>query len=384
MQALKYVFYGWLCLGLAATALAAGPGAGLRRGEAEKAGLDPVKITAAIHMVEQETASGAVGAAALLVARNGFVAVERGYGRLSRDPASPRCRPDSVFIVASISKPITTLAVMRLVDQGRLRLDDPVAKYLPGFTGDFRARITIRNLLTHTSGLPDNIALRRRHAPLTDFAAEALQTPLLFAPGTQQSYSSMGILLAATIVERVSGQPLDAFLHQEVFAPLGMTHSSMGLGSRRIADTVQCDLPAHGDLIMTDADRSWDWNSPYWRALGSPWGGLHTTTGDIALALQAMLDAGRPVLRPETARAMITDQNAGLNKPWGLGWTLGADASYDGSPAGVFGHGGASGTLCWADPARKLIFVLFTNRPNVNDPSHFLRRVSAVVSEAAP
>jgi CubicO group peptidase (beta-lactamase class C family) len=137
-------------------------------------------------------------------------------------------------------------------------------------------------------------------------------------------------------------------------------------------------------MIMTDADRSWDWNSPYLRGLGAPWGGLYTSTGDIALALQAMLDGGRPILRPETARAMITNQNTGLNKPWGLGWELGANTLYDGSPPDAFGHGGASGTLCWADPARKLISVLFTNRPNVNDPSLFLRRVSALVSEAAP
>jgi CubicO group peptidase (beta-lactamase class C family) len=249
MRALGRFRNAWLCLGVAAAALAATPGTTLRRSEAEKAGLDPVKITAAIHMVEQEVASDAVGAAALLVARNGFVAVERGYGRLSRDPASPRCRPDSVFIVASISKPITTLAVMRLVDQGRLRLDDPVVKYLPGFTGDDRQRITIRNLLTHTSGLPDmlpdNIALRQRHVPLADFAAETFHTPLLFPPGTRQSYSSMGILLAATIVERLSGQPLDAFLHQEVFTPLGMTHSSVGLaGASQTASSATCPSTA--------------------------------------------------------------------------------------------------------------------------------------------
>jgi CubicO group peptidase (beta-lactamase class C family) len=359
----------------------------VQRNPVQKAGLLPERLDAAVRLVEEEVASGAVGSASLLVARNGIVAVEQGFGRLSRDAGAKPCRSDSVFLVASISKPVTTMAVMRLVDQGRLQLDDPAQKYLSEFTGEGRERITIRNLLSHSSGLPDmlpdNIELRKRQAPLKDFVTGALHTPLLFPPGSRVSYQSMGILLTAEIVERVTGKTLNSFLQQEVFHPLKMKHSSMGIGKRKIGDTVRCDLPSSGDLIMSATDGSWNWNSSYWRNLGVPWGGMHTTVGDIFRLLQATLEGGRAVLKPKLVKAMITNQNEGLNRPWGLGWEVGEGTFFEKSPAKAFGHGGATGTLCWADPDRQLVFVLFTNRPLANDSGKFLRRVARLVSEAA-
>jgi CubicO group peptidase (beta-lactamase class C family) len=360
----------------------------LQRGSAPQANLSEDKLKAASRLVEEEVASGGVGAAALLVWRNGVVALERGYGRLSPNSAAPPCRPDSPFLIASISKPVTVTAVMQLVDQGRLSLDDPVKKFFPEFHGEGRERMTVRHLLNHTSGLPDmlpeNVELRKRQAPLGEFLAATLRTSLLFPPGTRVSYQSMGILLAAAIVEQVSGQQLDTYLQDRVFGPLKMTHSSMGLGKRRIADTARCELPTTGSYgFMKLADSTWDWNSAYWRNLGAPWGGMHSTVGDIARLLQAMLDGGAPILKPDSASQMINLQTQSLNIPYGLGWKVGSDAFYDGSPAEIFGHAGATGTLCWADPKRQLIFVLFTNRPEVNDKSHLLRRVSRVVADAA-
>jgi CubicO group peptidase (beta-lactamase class C family) len=353
---------------------------------AEEESVKPGPFKAATQLIQEQVESGLVGAAALLVAHDGKIEVEQAFGSLSRQAGAKPCRSDSVFLVASISKPVTAMAVMRLVDQGRITLDDPVQKYLPEFTGDGRERITVRNLLSHSSGLPDmlpdNIELRKRHAPLKDFVSGALHTPLLFPPGTRVSYQSMGILLASEIVERVSAMPLDRFLQREVFGPLKMRHSSMGIGKRKIEDTVQCDLPARGELRMQDSDASWNWNSPYWRNLGVPWGGLHTTVGDINRLLQAMLEKGRPVLKPALGESMIANQSAQLDKPWGLGWAVGENALYDGASAKVFGHSGATGTLCWADPDRKLTFVLFTNRPLDNDPGQFLRQVAKAVSDA--
>ena len=365
----------FLCLMLAAQ-LAAG----------EEESVKPGPFKAATQLIQEQVESGLVGAAALLVEHNGKIEVEQGFGSLSRKAGAKPCRSDSVFLVASISKPVTAMAVMKLVDQGRIALDDPAQKYLPEFTGDGRERITIRNLLSHSSGLPDmlpdNIELRKRHAPLKEFVSGALRTPLLFPPGTRVSYQSMGILLASEIVERVSAMPLDRFLQREVFGPLKMRHSSMGIGKRKIEDTVQCDLPARGELRMQDSDASWNWNSPYWRSLGVPWGGLHTTVGDINRLLQAMLENGRPILKPALGESMIANQNAQLDKAWGLGWAVGENALYDGASAKVFGHSGATGTLCWADPDRKLTFVLFTNRPLDNDPGQFLRQVAKAVSDA--
>jgi CubicO group peptidase (beta-lactamase class C family) len=182
----------------------------------------------------------------------------------------------------------------------------------------------------------------------------------------------------------MSGQRLDTYLQNRVFGPLKMTHTSMGLGKRQITDTVRCELPASGTYgLMTPADSAWDWNSEYWRKLGAPWGGVHSTVGDIARLLQAMLDGGQPILKRDTALQMTSLQTQGLGNPWGLGWRVGADAFYDGSPAQIFGHEGSTGTLCWADPKRQLIFVLFTNRPEANDKSYLLRRVSRLVADAA-
>lgn len=345
--------------------------------------LDPI-----IQHIEKEVESGQLGAAVLLVAHKGKILVEQAFGRLSRDAGSPPCRSDSVFLVASISKPVTALAVMCLVEQGKIRLDDPAQKFLPEFKGEGRERITLRNLLSHSSGLPDmlpnNIELRRAQAALSQFAVETLRTPLLFEPGSQVSYQSMGVLLAAEIVERITGKSLDAFLQQEVFKPLKMHHSSMGLRNCLIADTVQCELPSSGELKMSAEDGAWNWNSAYWRNLGAPWGGMHTTVGDIFKLLQAMLDDGRGVLKPELAVEMVTDQNTKLSQPWGVGWKLGSEALFPGSSAKTFGHNGATGTLCWADPDRKLIFVLFTNRPLDNDREKFLETIAQEVSQNHP
>ena len=191
------------CMGLCICLLLAAP-----MTFAEEEGVKPGPYAAATRLIQEQVESGLVGAAALLVARNGKIEVEQGFGSLSRKAGAKPCKSDSIFLVASISKPVTAMAVMRLVDQKRISLDDPAQKYLPEFTGEGRERITVRNLLSHTSGLPDmlpnNIELRKAHAPLKSFVSGALRTPLLFPPGSRVSYQSMGILLASEIVERVS------------------------------------------------------------------------------------------------------------------------------------------------------------------------------------
>jgi Beta-lactamase class C and other penicillin binding proteins len=351
-----------------------------------KSGLNSDRLEAVSHMIKDEIDRGTVGAASLLVARNGIIALEKGFGHLSRLAGSPACQSDSVFLVASISKPVTALAVMRLVEQGRVRLDDTVSKYLPEFSGEGRERITIRQILSHTSGLPDmlpaNLELRRRHASLGEFASEATHVPLLFSPGSSVSYQSAGFLLAGQIVERITNQSLDTFLQEQIFRPLGMHHSSMGLGPRTISSTVQCDLPAKGDLKMSEKDRDWNWNSAYWRKLGAPWGGMHSTTKDIFLLLQATLEARAGILSSELWREMIRNQNMGLTRPWGIGWEVGQNSFFKGSPDSAFGHRGATGTLCWADPKTQLCFVLFTNFPLDNGGAQFLERAALGIFEA--
>ena len=325
---------------------------------------DPQKMSEAVKLVRNATASHYLTAAALEVQRDGAVETDlNGTG---------------VFLLASISKPMTASGVMILVDRGQLSLGDPVRKFIPEFHGGDRDLVSVRHLLTHSSGLPDmlpeNTELRRRHALLKDFVAATCKTPLLFKPGSEVRYQSMGILLAADIAERVTRRPFRDFLADEVFRPLGMRQTSLGLGGRRIADTEQCQV---------SGDEDWSWNSPYWRNLGAPWGGVHSTARDVTMFLKAFLDPDGRVLKRETMAAMTTNQTAGLNKPWGLGWSVEAGTFGKACSARTFGHAGSTGTLGWCDPAKRTTFVLLTTRPLAESESKLIRPVSDLVSEAA-
>lgn len=322
----------------------------------------------AARLIEGQTSSGQVSAAALLVS-DGSKVFQKAFGQAKNT--------DAIFLLASISKPMTATAVMYLVDHRELALSDPVQRYIPEFKGDGRERVLVRHLLTHTSGLPDmlpeNEDLRKRHAPLADFVAATCRTPLLFAPGAKLRYQSMGILIASEIAARITHQPFPAFLDKQVFKPLDMRQTSLGLGGRSILQTMQCQVPATSD---------WDWNSKYWRNLASPWGGAHSNVGDIAKFLQYFARPDNRVLKPETAASMIVDQTSGLQPPWGFGWTLSGDKFGKGCSAATFGHGGSTGTLCWHDPKSGTSFVILTTKPADQSNKTLLHPVSDAVSSS--
>jgi CubicO group peptidase (beta-lactamase class C family) len=346
----------------------------------------------AAELLEAEVQSGRLGAATLLLARHGQVTAEAAYGRLAADPAAPAVRPDSVFILGSIAKPVTVAALMLLIERGRAHLDDRVDRHLPEFHGGQREQVRLRDLLRHTSGLPDmlpeNSELRRRHAPLTDFVTGVFGTPLLYPPGSQFRYSSMGTLLAAVIVERLAGQPLPEFVREEIFLPLGMNASSFGLGGRAIEATVQC---ARAPGVDPADHAGFGPNTAYWRNLAAPWGCLHSNPADLAVLLHAFLAggswAGRRIWGPATVAAMISDQNVALAAPWGLGWALARAKAWNvfgGLVApGTFGHTGSPGTLAWADPTTQQVCVILTNRNYAADDGRLLRQVSNAVAASA-
>lgn len=285
---------------------------------------------------------------------------------------------DPVYLLASITKPMTATAVMILADRGELKLTDKVSKFIPEFRGGGRDGVTIRHLLTHTSGLPDmlpdNDALRTRNAPLKDFVAGAIRVPLLFEPGTHCKYQSMGILLAAEIAERITKTPLRRFLDDAVFKPLGMKSAALGLGSHKIPETEQCQVTANP---------TWNWNSPYWRDLGAPWGGAHATANDVVKFLEYFLAPDNRVLKPETARAMLTNQNAGLNEAWGIGFIVNGARFGKACSPGAFGHWGSTGTVCWADPKSGTRMGLLTTKPADESRASVLGPVSDAVAEAS-
>ena len=361
----------------------------LQEGPPASVGMSQQQLDAAASILAEQLDSGPVTAASIVVARRNRIVLARGFGKLSHDAEAPRVRPDSIFLLASITKPVTGCALMILVDRGLVSLDDPVSHYLPEFQGGERARVTVRNLLSHISGLPDmlprNRDLRRAHSPLSGFVQGAAKTPLLYSPGSSFRYQSKGILLAAEIVERVSGKRLRDFEKEEMFEPLGMRHSALGMGDWKLEETVWVETSPNSN--QADLDRFGP-NSPYWRDMGHPWGGMHSSALDLAILLQTMLNGGEyggnRVFSRAAVDAMTSDQNGSLEAPWGLGWALRDSPVWNffGElvSAKTFGHTGATGTVAWADPERDLLCVILTNRMVEN--GRLLRRVSNAVAAA--
>jgi CubicO group peptidase (beta-lactamase class C family) len=337
------------------------------------------KLDAAAEVLREASASGQVHAASLYV-RQGDKVFGRSFGEAKT--------VDDIFLLASISKPISTAAVMTLYDDGKFGLDDKVKRFIPEFTGDGREKITMRQLLTHVSGLPDqlpeNARLRAGHAPLSEFVDAAIRTPLLFEPGSRYSYSSMAILLASEVAQRITGAEFPALVDKAVYKPLQMQHSAMGLGRLKLAELMRCQVekaaPESG--AGDAAAKTWDWNSPYWRKLGAPWGGAHGSAPDVARFLAEFLDPSRKTLKPQTARLMIANHNPAGIRPRGLGFDIGRQVGGPGCSDKTFGHGGSTGTLCWADPATNTICVVLTTLPARAANPHPRTTASDRVAEA--
>jgi len=314
----------------------------------------------AVEILERATHSKQVAAATLHVGQRDEV-FARHFGEATTN--------DAMFLLGSISKPINIAAVMTLFDQGKFQLDDRVKKYLPPFTGQGRDDVTIRHLMTHVSGLSDQLAnngeLRKQHATLTRFAEHAQRAPLSFKPGTKYQYSSMGILLATHIAEKLSGTDILTLVDRAVLQPLGMKHSAQGIGKFKLTDLVRCQMegaaPESGAGDPTSKD--WDWNSPYWRKLGAPWGGTHCSAGDVARFIADFMNEIGAAVKPETARLMLTNHNPAGLKARGLGFDLGTESGSKGCSDQTFGHTGSTGTLAWADRKTKTICVILTSLP---------------------
>jgi CubicO group peptidase (beta-lactamase class C family) len=325
-----------------------------------QAAVNQSRLDDAGGVLKQAVDEGQVAAAVLHVRRDDLT-FTRAFGK-ARDE-------NAMFLLGSISKPIAVTALMTLFDQGAFGLDDRVKKFLPEFSGDGREAVTMRHLLSHVSGLPDqlaeNDALRARHAPLSEFVTAAVRTPLGFAPGSKYQYSSMAILLSCRVAELIAKTDILTLVDRAVFQPAGMKHSAQGLGRFTLEEMVpvQTEFAAVEAGGGDPAAKNWDWNSPYWRKLGAPWGGTHASAPDIGKFLAEFLEAKGAVVNPKTARLMITNQNKADQTPRGLGLAIGAPIASPGCSERTFGHGGSTGTLAWADPATSTICVVLTSLP---------------------
>ncbi len=366
--------------------------------EAQQAAHSPT-FAEALTRIDEWVQPGGVKGVGAAIWHRGAVIAERYAGEAR--PGVP-VDAETLFPLASITKPITAAAVMTLVDSDLLSLDEPVAPHLPEFAANpaapgtdaaleaLRSTITLRQLLAHTSGLPEDLGprhLRYADKPDLDALTDALcRVPLQSAPGAQLRYSNAGFAVLARLAGRVAAEPFWAFARREVLDPLGL------------ADVVAQPDPSLEDRIALLADTLHPgtdvetYNSPYWRHLALPWGGLYGTPRDLARFAGSFLPSGAALgsLSLPARAEMIEDQAGGIPggvesgkvywdvAHWGLGWEVKGSKRRHwtgdlASPA-TFCHFGQAGTLLWGDPERDLALAVFANRAVTRIWSFFLAR----------
>lgn len=345
------------------------------------------QFAAAIAQIDEWIVPNGVPGAVACVQFNGEIVAEHFAGE-----AQPGVPVDerTLFGLASVTKPITAATLMSCVEDGLLALDEPVVRFIPEFIEDVdssvawydaeleaqRERVTVRQLLAHLSGLPEELPpgyLDVRTKPdLAAFTDAMQRMPLQTAPGTELRYSNVGYGLIARLVERVTGAEFWAEADRRIIEPLG-ARDIVARPGPAISDRIAIVADAAGEGTETEA-----YNSQYWRNLAIPWGGLYGSARDLVAFASAFLPGRETILSPATAKAMITDQANGLpggvgalrlrwpRAYWGLGWEVRGDKTRHwtgdlASPA-TYCHFGAAGTLLWADPERDLVVALFANR----------------------
>ena len=317
------------------------------------------------------------------------------------DIASGRpMRPDTIFWIASMTKPITATSVLMMQEEGKLSVDDPVEKYLPEFgrlrTADGKpARVTIRHLLTHTSGLGEASGGESRGIKnLAGLIPLYVAKPVRFDPGSKWVYCQSGINTAARIVEVVSGSPFDEFVERRLFGPLGMKDTTFYLTEEQVPRLATSYRRTDKGELEPAEVRILNGKNPTSRdRYPAANGGLYSTAPDYARFCRMILDGGehegRRYLKPESVKLMTGVQTGALKtgftdgNGWGLGWCVvrepqGVTATL--SP-GTFGHGGAYGTQAWIDPVKRRIFILMIQRSDF--PNADATEVRRAFQEAA-
>ncbi|HEV3343495.1 MAG TPA: serine hydrolase domain-containing protein [Pirellulales bacterium] len=337
---------------------------GLPRAEPEDAGMSSPRLAEIDRAVDEALAARKMPGCVVLIARRGKIVFLKAYGRRSLEPVESPMTTDTVFDLASLTKPIATAtSVMLLVEQGKLALDEPVAKYVPEFAQNGKDAISVRQLLTHQAGLiADN--------DLVDYADGAekaiervLATKPQAPPGTTFVYSDVGFIVLGELVRRVAGESLDRFGAARIFQPLGLLETGYLPGEelrQRAAPTEKRDTTwMQGEV-----------HDPRAFALGGVAGhaGLFSTAEELAVYAQMLLGQGEfggvGILQPETVTEMTRRHE--VPRGWrALGWDMRTGYSSNrGSNFSdrAFGHGGFTGTALWIDPELDLIVVFLSNR----------------------
>ncbi|MBI2408691.1 MAG: serine hydrolase [Gemmatimonadetes bacterium] len=345
----------------------------------ESVGMSPERLEIIDRVVREGIRAGGYPGAAVVIGRQGAAVMSRGFGTLGWGFDSPAVTTDqTIYDLASLTKVVaTTTAAMILYDEGRLTLEAKVADYLPEFVGQWKDEVTVRDLLTHRSGLPAGRELWKVARTPEEARAAVLSTKLRTRPGRAFVYSDLGADVLAWVVESIAGQPLDVFVRERVFEPLGMFDTSFlppDSVRGRVAPTITQGL-VHDENAQV---------------LGGVAGhaGLFGTADDLAVFAQMMLNGGeyegRRIVSASTVE-LFTQRAAGSRA---LGWEMAEGRHGAGeylSPT-AYGHVGFTGTSMWIDPQRDMFVILLTNRVHaarVKRPSTVIADVRADLADAA-
>ncbi|HEX5436396.1 MAG TPA: serine hydrolase [Gemmatimonadaceae bacterium] len=321
------------------------------------------------------------GAYAMVGSRNAIYA-SMGVGHLDWAP-SPAPTENTMYDMASLTKVVgTTTAMMQLYESGAIGLDDPVQKYLPNWVGPHKNLVTVRNLLTHSSGLPPyKLFYKALKSPAATMAM-VYATPLDTLPGVRMVYSDIGAILMGEIVRRVSGDRLDHYLAEHVFRPLGMASTMFNPPLALLPRIAPTEYEAWRDTLVRGEVHD---ENAY--ELGGVAGhaGLFSTAHDLGIFAQMMLNGGTyhgiHVLLPATIATFTTVQDSAFSNR-ALGWEV-PDATNSAGhlmSSHAFGHTGFTGTSIWIDPPRNLFIILLSNRV---DPTRDNKKIYGVRVELA-
>jgi uncharacterized protein YbbC (DUF1343 family)/CubicO group peptidase (beta-lactamase class C family) len=393
----------WLVRALSIAALAAilASPLGAQRASQPQAmkGVDPARFDAIVPLVREAIEERKLPGAVVLVGRKDRILYQKAIGYRSIEPSREPMTLDTIFDLASLTKVVaTTPSVMKLVEDGRIRLNDRVATYIKGFERYGKADITVRHLLTHTSGLRPDLDLADPWTGADKAIELAIEEVPTSAPGERFVYSDINYILLGEIVRHVSMERLDVFARKQIFEPLGMKETKFlppADLTPRIAPTERCTpfgWPCEGpDMKMLRGTV----HDPTARRMGGVAGhaGLFSTAADIAIFCQTLLNGGSRrgvrILAPLTVEKMTTAVNTpGLRDSRGLGWDI--DSAYSSNrgellPIGSFGHTGFTGTSIWIDPLTDLFVVFMSNRVHPDgkgDVTPLRARVSTIAASA--
>jgi uncharacterized protein YbbC (DUF1343 family) len=318
-------------------------------------------------LMQAAVARGSMPGGVVLIGHNGQVIYRKAFGSRSLEPAHEAMTVDTIFDLASLTKVIaTTTAVMQLLDEGRIRLNDPVAAYLPEFAQNGKSQITVRELLTHFSGLPPDLDLKEPWQGRDTAFSMAMQSHPMYPPGTRFFYSDINFEVLGFLVEKISGMPLNEYTSAHVFAPLAMTETSFLPPAEWLPRIAPTQYDENGKMLRGVV------HDPTARRMGGVAGhaGLFSTADDLAKFAQELLSDHPKILTREAIEKMSTPQQpATAASLRGLGWDIDSPFSSNRGellPVGSFGHTGFTGTSLWIDPVTDTYIILLTNAVHPN------------------